>query len=270
MTTKRTNQTSKSLECQIESVVPVAKNPIEALQQAIVALRPFTDSFSRVVDAVTPCIQGIEPYIKGFGRYSNFIDSVSATGWLPYYTVSVDWVERIGPDTTLLGGELARFYTKNWEGIREDIESRLDQYRISEETRDTFREALRAHEIGHYRCVCRVLFPQIDREFRIHFCDDHAGSISAKRMLGRLTDRGSIKDFMPGEAYGWILFGKLIYHLYEPVGDDNRRQFEQDYIPNRHASMHGLVPYSTHKHSMNMIIMADYIFQILTSTAELP
>ena len=27
--------------------------------------------------------------------------------------------------------------------------------------------------------------------------------------------------------------------------------------------MHGLVSYSTHKHSMNMLILTDYIFQIL-------
>ena len=40
-------------------------------------------------------------------------------------------------------------------------------------------------------------------------------------------------------------------------------------VPNRHASIHGLVSYSTFKHSMNMIIMADYIFQILTSATKL-
>ena len=27
--------------------------------------------------------------------------------------------------------------------------------------------------------------------------------------------------------------------------------------------MHGLVPYSTHKHSMNILILTDYVFQIL-------
>ena len=74
---------------------------------------------------------------------------------------------------------------------------------------------------------------------------------------------------MPREAYGWMLFDLLIHHLYESVNDSNRAKYEGDDVPNRHASIHGLVSYSTFKHSMNMIIMADYIFQVLTSTAKL-
>ena len=162
------------------------------------------------------------------------------------------------------------FTRKIGESIRQDIESRLGQYQISEEAKATFREALSAHSNRHYRCVCRVLFPEIDRQFRIHFFEDEAGSISSTKMLERLTNRGSLENFMPREAYGWILFDRLVHHLYEPVDDGNRTEFQQDFVPNRHAALHGLVPYSTHKHSMNMIIMADYIFQILTSTTTSP
>ena len=145
----------------------------------------------------------------------------------------------------------------------------MDRYQITAETKATLREALSAHGTGHYRCVCRVLFPEIDREFRIHFFEDAAGSISSKKMLEKLTDRGALENFLPREAYGWILFDRLVHHLYEPVDDNNRTHYEQNYVPNRHASTHGLVSYSTLKHSMNMIIMADYVFQVLTSTAKL-
>ena len=72
--------------------------------------------------------------------------------------------------------------------IRQDIESRLSQYHISEETKETFREALSAHEIGHFRCVCCVLFPTIEREFRRHFFEDSARSINSKKMLKKLTN----------------------------------------------------------------------------------
>ena len=49
--------------------------------------------------------------------------------------------------------------------------------------------------------------------------------------------------------------------MYEQV-NDKRDRFEKHPIPNRHAAMHGLVPYPTHKHSLNMLILADYVFRV--------
>ena len=242
-----------------KSAAPIVQKLSEALQQLEAAFRPF-------VQELVLISQAIAPHVELFVRYHKFIDSVSATGWLPYHSVPIQYVEECDGNTPLLERRLSIFYKANWDDIRQDIESRLDAYRVSEETRATFREALSAHEIGHYRCVCRVLFPEIDRAFRAHFFDDQARRISSKKMIEELTDRGSLEDFMPREAYGWILFGRLVEHLYETVDDGNRKKFERDFVPNRHASLHGLIPYSTHKHSVNMIIMADYIFQILTST----
>ena len=240
-----------------------------AVQLLIEPLQPFIQSMQRVSQAIAPVLEGIAPYIEHFVKYHEFIDSVRPTGWLPYHTVSLDYVEECGDDVSLLEARLAEFYENNWQDIRQDIKTRMDRYHISEETKATFREALSAHDVGHYRCVCRVLFPEIDREFRIHFFEDAAGPISSKRMLERFENRTTLRDVLPREAYGWILFDRLVHHLYEPVHDSNRAKYEEDYVPNRHASTHGLVPYSTFKHSMNMIIMADYIFQILTSRAEL-
>lgn len=242
---------------------------ITGLNRMMEPLQPFMQSMTRVYQAIEPFLKTLAPHIEHFVRYSKFIDSVHPTGWLPYHTVSIDCVDDYGGDSSLLEAHLTNFYETNWEDIRQYIEKRLDHYHITEETKETFREALAAHGIGHYRCVCRVLFPEIDREFRRHFFEDAAGSISSKKMLEKLTNQGSLKNFLPREAYGWILFKRLIHHLYEPVNDSNRGKYEDDCVPNRHASTHGLVQYSTFKHSMNMIIMADYIFQILTSTAKI-
>ena len=239
-----------------------------ALHRMVEPVLPFIQLLKRVSEAIEPLLKAIAPFLESFARYNRFIDSVRRTGWLPYHTVPLGFVEECGDDVSLLEVRLTEFYETNWKTIRQDIESRLDLYHIAEESKATFREALAAHEIGHYRCVCRVLFPEIDREFRIHFFDDAAGSISSKRMLETFTNRGTLVSYLPREAYGWMLFRQLTHHLYEPVDDANRAQFEEDYIPNRHASMHGLVRYSTFKHSVNMIVMADYVFQVLTSMAE--
>ena len=121
---------------------------------------------------------------------------------------------------------------------------------------ETFREALSAHEAGYYRCVCRVLFPEIERMIG-------AGLLPSKRMLKKLTGTGDMADFAFRERFAWVLFGRLMKHAYERADPVDRERFERDPVPNRHAAMHGLVPYSTHKHSMNMLILTDYVFQIL-------
>ena len=154
-----------------------------ALQKTAESLRPLVQSLRQVFEAIAPFLEEIAPFVDAiaqhFQRYSRFIDAVRATDWLPYHTVSLDYVEECGDDVSLLDTRLKEFYEENWGGIRDDIESRLDRYQISEETKATFREALTAHSIGHYRCVCRVLFPEIDKEFRIHFFEGAAGKISS-------------------------------------------------------------------------------------------
>lgn len=236
-----------------------------ALNELVEPFQPLMQVLQRFSQAISPFVDAIAPYIEHFERYNKFISAVQLTGWLPYHTVSIDIVEECGADVALLDSRLTEFYEKNWKAIHQDIVTRLDRYQISREAKETFLEALSAHGTGHYRCVCRVLFPEIDREFRIHFFEDCAGLISSKKMLERLTSQEELENFLPQEAYGWILFDRLVHHLYEPVDDNNRTQYEENYVPNRHASTHGLVSYSTFKHSINMIIMADYIFQILTS-----
>ncbi len=111
--------------------------------------------------------------------------------------------------------------------------------------------------------------PEIERIIRFNLFDD-SGRIGSKKMIYKLTNEIPLEDFSPREAFGFVLFGRLVGHLYENVEDKERGKFEQDSVPSRHAVMHGLVPYSTHKHSVNMIIMADYIFQILPPASRVP
>ena len=249
----------------VQELARMSQSAAPYIESLAVTLRPFVQEITRISQAIAPHIESIRSYAKSFERYSRFVDSVGATGWLPYHTVPISYVEECGGNTPLLEQRLSSFYETNWNEIRQDIESRLEAYHVDEEARETFREALSAHEAGFYRCVCRVLFPEIERMIRILFFEDKAGTIPSKEMLNSLTHRGSLKDFMPREAYGWILFGRLVAHLYAPVTEKNRKKFQKDFVPNRHASIHGRASYSTHKHSMNMIIMADYIFQVLPS-----
>ena len=242
----------------------------------------------------------------------------------------MDYVEHYEGDYIHLERKISEYYLTQWSSIRADIESRFGDYHIDDEAKDTFREALSAHEHKNYRCFCRVLFPEIERMIRLNLFND-AGRVRTSEMLRKLTDERPLEDFISQEAFGLVLFGRLVKHLYEgdyiekypaarsagggggivrtstgssthwaassrvmsgllvvcengsdapvtchrgcgnfrynplyeQVNDEERGKFEQNFVPNRHTAMHGLASYSTHKHSMNMIIMADYIFQIL-------
>ncbi len=228
------------------------------------ALRPLLESISHLA-----------PVFRAYKKYQTFVESVNETGWLPYYSVPIHYVEECDGNIDLLENRLSNYYTTHWDEIRRNIESRLGSYHVSEETRETFREALSVHESKNYRCVSAPLFSTIDREF-YSLTDQNPSKILYESApfdtLKNLTSREIIKELTGHwpqgdsgsiQAYFWVLLDRLVNHLYKTVNDENRKEYEQDFTPNRHAVVHGLVPYSTHKHSMNMIIMADFIFQIL-------
>lgn len=54
-------------------------------------------------------------------------------------------------------------------------------------------------------------------------------------------------------------------HLYERINDENdRSRFADNQIPNRHAAIHGLVPYSSEKSSLNSIFLIDFVLHTIT------
>ena len=207
------------------------------------------------------------PRIRQIVRYFSFLRDIEAAGWLPYYTIVPDYLDDCGQDPEVIDARIDSFYKNHWASIRNDIESRMDQYHISDETKATFREALEAHGSGLYRCVIRVLFPEIEKEFAAKIPKDKTGS-EQQRAREILHRAGACYPRVPRKAHGRALYSRVSEHIYRRVDASNRAEFERDDVPNRHASLHGLVRYRTHKHSMNMIVMTDYIFQVLTAMAD--
>lgn len=200
------------------------------------------------------------PYLQAFRKWDRAVDALNAVGWLPYRSEPpLRFIEECGDDFGLLNKRISNYYRTRWREIRDDMTSRLADYHIDDEAKATFREALSAHEGGHYRCVCRVLFPEIERVIRV--------GRDKTKILERLTGTRDLADLAFRERFGLILFDRLVDHMYENVGDQPEK-FDRDPVPNRHAAMHGLVRYSTHQHSMNMLILTDYVFEILPPITE--
>ena len=80
----------------------IVENLAVALQLLKKSLEPLTEAMAGLSQAIAPYMQAMAPYIKHFVRYHKFIESVRPTGWLPYHTVSIDFVEVCGDDVALL------------------------------------------------------------------------------------------------------------------------------------------------------------------------
>ena len=242
-----------------EAIEPVATQLSTVIQQLAVPLGPVYERLRELSEAWAPHLANWAELAPRLAEWNRTVDTLNEVGWLPYHSAPIHQVDECGDDLELLDTRFSEYYRNGWREIREDMESRLAHYHIDDEARETFHEALAAHEAELYRCVCRVLFPEIERMIGAGF--------RSKPLLEKLTGKGDLADYAFREPFGYVLFGRLVKHVYE---SGRREKFERDPVPNRQAAMHGLVSYSTHKHSMNMLILTDYIFQILPQDDDPP
>jgi hypothetical protein len=127
------------------------------------------------------------------------------------------------------------------------------------------REALLAHEQGHYRSVCRLLLPEIERVARVEFKGNAPGSMKMAKLLVEKSDDLSVVQLEPSGYHSLILVQRLTEHLYGQVDTRERREkFEDDPVPNRHAAIHGIIVYNSIWNSLNVIFLTDIAFQVVS------
>ena len=247
-------------------------------------LEPLLLGWKRLMKTAAPVVSEV---VSELEKWNFSSEVLGKAGWLPHYTTPFRYIAECGEDNEAVRSQLLDYYKNNWQNVRSEIESRLSDYKIDAEAKATFREALDAHEAGLYRCVCRVLFPEIERIFRIELFNNIIGSIAYKKFLEKLVDKNkSIDEYIIDGLYDLSIFGhltktlrkeaisesdKLTVGLFTSVtSEEHRERLKQSAIPNRHAAIHGLVAYSSRQNSLNMIFLADYIFRIVGSAIPLP
>ena len=237
---------------------------LERLNEWSADAAPILEEFNRLAATVAEATERLQPALKQFHERKQTHDALDKVGWLPHPSVPYRLVEGCGDDPALLDRRIAGYYRTRWIEIRDEMTSSLAEYHIDDEARATSREALAAHEAGLCRCVCRLLFPEIERMIG-------AGRrVGSRKMLQKLTESGDPKDRELRELFDWVMLERLRTHAYGQVDEGEQKRFERHSVPNRHAAMHGLVAYSTHKHSMNMLILTDYVFRILPPIKDSP
>ena len=200
----------------------------------------------------------------GFVRYDAIAKASERSGWLPHRTVPFDeYILAVGGDVDALTTKVSQFYEENDTLVVGDVQSRIPDFLVDDEAKETLEEGLRAHEAGLYRSCCRVLLPEIERVI----LQDWLG-ISAKRPLTRndiiqRANQAVLEDFIQDDTGDLVLFGKLMEHLFVHTSTIDPSQ--QGSTPNRHAATHAWIPYSSRMNSLNTIILADYIFSLVTS-----
>ena len=229
---------------------------LDRLNEWAAAAAPFLEEFNRMAAVAAEAMERFRPALKKFHERKETHDALDKVGWLPHPSVPYWLVEGCGDDLALLDARISEYYRTRWSAIRDEMESGLAEYHIDDEAGAKFREALIAHESGLYRGICRSLFPEIER---IIDAGHRSGPMIKKLLASGEPDE---RDFR--ELFDWVMLERIRRHAYEQVWtEDERERFEWDPVPNRHAAIHGRVAYSTHKHSMNMLILTDYVFRIL-------
>lgn len=206
------------------------------------------------------------------------VEMVEKSGWLPHHTTPFDLLESDGLEQDQIADLIEGYYAKEWAAAEQAFPEKLADHDVDEEAKETMSEALAAHRQGMFRVAPRLLFPEIER-----VCSD--AFFNGKRTITVPTKNGklfrlpitrlkevwemvremSLGDLAPYK-YSWQLFKKVKEHLYDEVGDDEaaREKYRADPVPNRHGALHGIICYKTQQTSLNTIIMADFIFHLVS------
>lgn len=275
---------------------PKVNELLQKLEPIAEGLRAFEKAIEPLAERLQDFIGTVAPIAVEVAQALSHLDdceALSKAGWVPHYTTPFSFIHECGEDTKAIRAGLDYHYTHEWRDVRSEIENRLSDYEIDTEAKATFREALDAHEAGLYRCVCRVLFPEMDRLLLYEVLRVKIDRLDYKKMIRKLVEGNSdltrdksLVDFMPNGLHELILFehltkalsevdgigsNKFIYGLYRSVHkEEDLEQVKLDPVPNRHAAMHGLAVYSSPQNSLNMIFVADYIFQVLSCLNGIP
>lgn len=253
----------------------VAKTP--ALTVAPEHVETFKDVGKLIDDVISIAVAAWKAVVKGVEQFAIFwgrSQLFQQAGWLPHPAAPFDEIP-IDIDADEVSARLEAYYRDHWAQVRWTFNSRIQAYDIDPQAKATFADALTLHEGGHYRAVVQLLFPEIERVAckEIYLGDQYERRADGKKD-GLITSLKSLRQ-AAGEQLGMSDFGDLRFalslfqrmseHLYEKVGDDpaSIAEYAADSVPNRHAALHGLVIYQSVKNSINMLIMADFMFGII-------
>jgi hypothetical protein len=253
----------------------------------------FTDSILRAHQALTNSAVQINKVLKQMPVISpethRALDELSKAfrdldkaeaafkaGWVPFPGMPIEQFDENTP-VYKIHSLLEQYTSDEWPNIKARLWESVKSSDVDDEALATYNEALQAHDAGLFRCVVRVLFPEIERVARETV---YGGERYEKHENGRTSLNTSLRNFrkairkslpvgiVTNIKFALALIEKMHEHLYDKVGKDEAslERFRTDPVPNRHASQHGYVIYSSRQNSLNTLAMTDFMFRIIMRT----
>lgn len=185
------------------------------------------------------------------------------TGWLPHPILAS---LNIGVTRHAdLKEVVEKHYRVHWPILKDDFAESLLGSGVDGQAQDTFTNAMQLHEMGQYRAVCRLIFPELERLVRKDLMGRRFGAATnlneLRTRLVRLPIAVHVAD---PRSRALSLMTTLDTHLFEKVDTEEALfKFEASGIPNRHACMHGVIDYNSFQNSMNMLIIAQYCYDAI-------
>lgn len=237
----------------------------EFLAQFDAAVREIAALLERVAKAIEPHVPAILNALQDYKVGQN----LKAAGWLSHDVIPTGLIKDLATPEEL-NSALELYFTENWSVVEPQLRQRYEGVGLDDEALSTMNEALRAHSHGLFRCVCRTVFPEIDRMARLRYYTPKGIKIGASLDELRKELGGSLSwsDFGTPGMWFLYLFEAITETCYarfskdaEPLGSNTRH-------PNRHAIAHGFASFSTVKDSMNTLFIADFMFHGIQALAE--
>ena len=182
-------------------------------------------------------------------------------GWVIHHTFPSSLLEETSEEN--LDMAILNHYQAEWSAIRRTLELDTDSYLIDEDSKQTMKQALAGHEAGLYRLIPRAILPEIETLIRKELYEGKPQNLNMAEEV-KIFEEIPI-SFMRNLASGLSGYEALTQTLYEHVKTEHdQTKAAANPIPNRHATIHGLVAYAAEKTSLNSIFLADFVFDVFT------
>lgn len=237
---------------------------------ALDGIDQFGERLTKITSRIQTQLTALTPAIEKYLKHEERCKRLERAGWLPHPASPWHLLNDESLDDDSLNEAVEAYYAQNWQVVKASIERAIDGYAIDDEAKATFRDALAAHEIGLYRCVPRTLFPEIERVSRAELHDGAMDKIASQPKLQEAMGNLCPSDLARDGISGLRLYRKLVEHLYASMPTPERvAAIAAEPVPNRHAAVHGYVPYNTARHSVNALIIAEYLFHAILVIASI-
>jgi hypothetical protein len=246
-------------------ITPAVKfDGIDRLTAIIRSIDVHVSPFKKIIEDFARALQ---PVASALGRYADARNVLRSSGLLPHITTPWYLYDADVPD--VFAHSVEAYYQENWNAIEADICSRVESYLISPEAKAGFHDSIACHRHGIYRAAVSVAFPVVEAEFRRKFAVQPGEAATSLKELREAIGSSPIGIAMHRvETIG--LMRILDEHLFEQVTSLKAiDRFKSDDVPNRHAATHGLLEYTTHKNSLNAIIIADHALFMMNLLQEM-